>query len=1056
MRKRIEELEKINLSYSNLLKSAGVSPDKFLLDPTIPDRWQKPLKYSKIQTNQLSLEDGKLVNNEILSKKSNNIGLGGASEATFSTNLVNGLNSQLILISGNCALPINLANSFYLSKSELTNPIQIQMDSSSDIIKENSKLKDSTENLIKFDSETKTQTNKTPKKKNLSTTIERIPSEENVSIKSAPPAILNGSKSKSDENSCKNSSGLKISNTNSESISIKASIDEQSNETETKNQKSKSFEKSLSNTRSDANANKTDIGSNVAKQVPLNSVPSSSYLTSNLLLQSDQNNENNKNGDNSKNISNKIIPPPSRLESVNRTNDSADGNDFQSKKNSLFHNLDIDYYSLYSETPNHSIENQTNYASSNQNNSNNSTSKSFEMPSFSSSLPATCSNYSATSTMTLVNSHATSTSSNHHYHSNQSLESYQTQPNTLFASNFPSIAFDSNMLASGSSPAKSVSVSQSNQFSHHMVDVSANFYSSSDRYLTENRITSVLNNKTSISSKAAIGGCRTKKLNQPSSAKNQRNTNKNSATTNKSQENVDSKQNLDASESNHSSIAKNNTDSQFVIPGLITNPAIQPDQQTHHDNYLSSTSSSDVNLNRTMQQSPDLQHYTNTQRYSNFLSNAANVTEFDGDNRTEAEAQCSNSSTNASTRTSGGYPIFFRPHNGHQSSMVSASSSIAVTSTVSTYLTVHNPHFPHQTNQRQTVTGYSSKYQNSTSSENSVENQRKNPIVVASTSHSSSSIYNPTSTTTTGTNHIPNFNLSNIFPDITTRPTIPVTSMNSYTPYSNCIMDLNNSTASTSFSMPSTKFNSRSYNGKNNFLSNFSQFLPSSSVLPPIGKGSVVSVDALTNHQNTNEKWQKSQCQNYQQFNFDPSSASVHQTSSAMPINKKLSTPLISDSISSTFAASVSETSDCSNYNLVTHSSFDHHTNRAPHHHHQSNTAFGFSYQPYHQHQSSNHQIQTRNDSSNQSLQNQPNSLSNQSMHPQSTSNLSSSSSQHQSHHHSYQYLVNSTSPSVSTMTFTTSGRASATPMIENTMTAAPPPPHHISFPLFNLPRSDL
>ncbi|OTF71628.1 hypothetical protein BLA29_014035, partial [Euroglyphus maynei] len=40
------------ISYQNLLKSAGISPDKLLIDPTIPDRWQKrPLKYSKPMRN---------------------------------------------------------------------------------------------------------------------------------------------------------------------------------------------------------------------------------------------------------------------------------------------------------------------------------------------------------------------------------------------------------------------------------------------------------------------------------------------------------------------------------------------------------------------------------------------------------------------------------------------------------------------------------------------------------------------------------------------------------------------------------------------------------------------------------------------------------------------------------------------------------------------------------------------------------------------------------------------------------------------------------------------
>ncbi|OTF73182.1 basic helix-loop-helix domain-containing protein, partial [Euroglyphus maynei] len=52
LRKHIENLELMIISYQNLLKSAGISPDKLLIDPTIPDRWQKrPLKYSKPMRN---------------------------------------------------------------------------------------------------------------------------------------------------------------------------------------------------------------------------------------------------------------------------------------------------------------------------------------------------------------------------------------------------------------------------------------------------------------------------------------------------------------------------------------------------------------------------------------------------------------------------------------------------------------------------------------------------------------------------------------------------------------------------------------------------------------------------------------------------------------------------------------------------------------------------------------------------------------------------------------------------------------------------------------------
>lgn len=952
---------------------------QFYTDSDIPEQWKKrPLKYS----NDINRPNEK--NSDKMDSSAENINVANDVSKNLTGNGYSNLfllNSTIPLFSVLPALNKVQNPMILLTGQGLQNIVNIvpeehKVNNSGQLIEQNMdvngnssdkslllKNKQKSSNVISkyknFDNEVSNNLKfkqKKNKKAKLTTIIEKSTSPEKLlehdNDKNAnnenDDVIFIGEKqietstTKTDSNTSNNKTDKESSNEINDNTNLKNSeVDHSKKEsTEKLSQKEESLKCKLQKTQETASldnnllTNSKDITSKmslisndrmeVVSTSYTNPSTSSSYYTANL-LQSDSSpaasnsNKSSVNNDNksSKNFSNSSSEPPASLfrfgtkANLESTTNGATEDSTQSQhkgRTSLYSNFDIEYHSISSDfesgTP--SIVNNSN------NNSNNvSTDKlssslsSFDMTSF---VNSNTNNQISNSFVSSATGNSNLSSFSHHHSYQPTVgESYTNQ----FYSNHSNQINATTFAPSALRPLSLDSISNNHHQTHeqaNLIDLNSNFQSTisttttnnldvDTRYMNRTSTTTANSNKTN----AITNSSRSKKSNSQSKCVSKLSSiltgsNKNSGGSNgKKADHI-----LAASSSSTSN--KRTSNENFMIPDIIS---VNQQQQT---NYSSSTISGGEQL---------LQYHNNhrylfpDQPYGSTPSGRRSLTSTVSSQQHAQSCESNQSappndehSETSSNDISNCYPVLFRPH--------STNTSFSTTNTITNHST-HHQHFH----------GH-----NSLTSHNS---------------HQTSLYYHGSSSNvpTTIANHVPNFNLSNIFPDITSTTSTSMmpsalapaaVSLNSYSTYSSGpIIDLNSSVP-TSSATGSIKFNSA-----NSFPQN---------IVQNSGNNSDNS-SANTN----NEHFYSSKHSTH----FLPSNNHVS-ASNSVPISRGLSSLTstgISSSLSSAANESTSSMMNRSNYHLMPPPPST--ENRHNQSHHQS--PFSFPYPmavPTHPHHQSN------------------------------------------------------------------------------------------------------
>lgn len=998
-RKRIEYLENIIENCSKFLKSSGISLDfgklQFFTDSDISEQWKKrPLKYSnnsndinRQNENKLDKNDSNAESIDLNNDVSKKLMTNGHSNLLLLNSTIpllpvlpalNKVQNSMILLSGQQFQNIVSIGSENIQKVNNT----VQLIEPSLVINGSDNLSDknkpNSSNVISdcknSDNELKSKKKKCSNKKSakLTTIIEKsslspIPkllehdeNDENVDHNENDDVIFIGQKQvetsspKTDNNISNDKidkkSDNQINDDDDNNNNVKNSeVDHSKKESTDKlPQKEESLKTKLQETQETASldnnllttskevTSKMNLISNDRMEVVSTSYPnastSSSYYTANL-LQSDSsqsnsnkssitNNDNNKS---SKNFLNVSSEPPASLfrfgtkTNMESTNDNVEDSTASQHKGrtSLYSNFDIEYHSISSDFENgsQSIVNNNN---NNSNNSNNSVSNdklstslsSFDMTSFVNSNTNNQMSNSFVSTAT-GNSNLSSFGHHHSYQptvgDSYTNQFYPNHSNQINATTFAPPALR---------PLSLDSISNNHHQTHeqvNLIDSNTNFQSNisttsanldvDTRYMNRSSTTTSNSNKTNTVTNTS----RSKKSNSQPNCVSKRSSISTSSNKNSSGGSNGKKadQILVTSSSSTSTSNKRTSNENFMIPDIIS---VNQQQQT---NYSSSTTISGgeqlLQYNNHRYLFADQPYGSTPSGRRSLTSTASSQQHAQSCDSNQPGPQNGEHSETASNDISNCYPVLFRPH--------STNTSFSTTNTITNHSTHQHFH------------GH-----NSLTSHNS---------------HQTSLYYHGSSgnVPTTIANHVPNFNLSNIFPDITSTsstsmmpsPLAPApVSLNSYSTYSSApIIDLNSSVPTSSSTGP-IKFNS---------ANSFSQ-----NIVQNGGNNS----DNLSANSNHSQHFYPSKHSTH----FLPSNNNHVSTSNSMPISRGLSS-LTGTGISSSLstATSVNESTSSmmnrSNYHLMPPPPPT--ENRHNQSHHQS--PFSFPYPmpvPTHPHHQSN------------------------------------------------------------------------------------------------------